>query len=104
MLVLSRKAGEKIVIGDNIILEVMRVKGSRITLGLVAPENVKILRAELEPNHFSTKKSCELPAKASCGLTSLEIQPVSCQSIGPADSRVVYPTDLANSTGLIQAC
>ncbi len=49
MLILSRKAGEKIVIDDKIVVEVVRVVGTRITLGIAAPANVKILRAELEP-------------------------------------------------------
>ncbi len=47
MLVLSRKVGDKIVIGDNITVEVVRIKGNRITLGLVAPANVTIMRSEL---------------------------------------------------------
>lgn len=47
MLVLSRKIGEKIVIGDNIVVEVVKVKGNRVSLGLVAPANVSIMRAEL---------------------------------------------------------
>ena len=47
MLVLSRKAGEKLVIDDNITLEVLKIQGNRITIGLVAPANVKILRGEL---------------------------------------------------------
>lgn len=47
MLVLSRKMGEKLVIDGNIIVEVVRIQGNRITLGLVAPADVKILRGEL---------------------------------------------------------
>lgn len=50
MLVLSRKVGEKIVIGDNIEIEVVRVKGNRVTIGLVAPAAVPILRGELNRN------------------------------------------------------
>ncbi len=49
MLVLSRKVGEKLVIDGNITVEVVRIQGKRITLGLVAPADVKILRAELNP-------------------------------------------------------
>jgi len=45
-LVLSRKVGEKLVIDGNITVEVVRIQGNRITLGLVAPANVKILRGE----------------------------------------------------------
>lgn len=47
MLVLSRKVGEKIVIDGNITLEVVKIQGNRITLGIVAPSAVKILRGEL---------------------------------------------------------
>lgn len=49
MLVLSRKIGEKLVIDGNITVQVVRVKGNRITLGIVAPAEVKVLRGELEP-------------------------------------------------------
>jgi carbon storage regulator len=48
MLVLSRKSGERICIGDNITIEVRRVAGNRVTLALDAPRNVRILRGELE--------------------------------------------------------
>ena len=48
MLVLSRKVGEKLVIGENVTLEVLRVQGNRVTLGLEAPRDVKILRSELQ--------------------------------------------------------
>jgi carbon storage regulator CsrA len=48
MLILSRKVGERIRIGDAIEVVVQRVCGERVTLGLAAPQNVKILRGELE--------------------------------------------------------
>ncbi len=48
MLVLSRKEGEKLVIGDNIVLVVSKICGNRITLGIEAPSDVKILRGELK--------------------------------------------------------
>ena len=48
MLVLSRKVGEKLVIDGNITVEIVRIQGNRITLGLVAPADVKILRGELQ--------------------------------------------------------
>ena len=47
MLVLSRKVGEKLVFDGNITVEVVKIQGNRITLGLVAPSDVKILRGEL---------------------------------------------------------
>jgi carbon storage regulator len=47
MLVLSRKVGDKLVIDGNITVEVVKISGNRISLGIVAPSNVKILRGEL---------------------------------------------------------
>jgi len=47
MLVLSRKVGERIHIGNDIFVEVRRVAGSRVTLAINAPKNVRILRGEL---------------------------------------------------------
>lgn len=56
MLVLSRKVGEKLVIDGNITVEVVRIQGNRITLGLVAPADVKILRGELNTSMQPSKK------------------------------------------------
>lgn len=47
MLILSRKAGEKLVIGNDVIVEVVRVRGNRVTLGLTAPAEIAIMRSEL---------------------------------------------------------
>ncbi len=47
MLVLSRKMGERIHIGEDIFVEVRRVAGNRVTLAVCAPKNVRILRGEL---------------------------------------------------------
>ena len=49
MLVLSRKVGEQIVIGEGIVVVVKRITGQRVTLGIEAPGNVHIVRGELEP-------------------------------------------------------
>jgi carbon storage regulator len=48
MLVLSRKVGQELVIGDNIRITVNRVGGSRVTLGISAPGDVRVVRGELE--------------------------------------------------------
>jgi carbon storage regulator len=48
MLVLSRKVGERIHVGEDIVLEVRRISGNRVTLALEAPRDVRILRGELE--------------------------------------------------------
>jgi len=49
MLVLSRKVGEKLVIGGNITVVVSRIAGNRVTLAIEAPKEVRIVRGELAP-------------------------------------------------------
>ncbi len=49
MLVLSRKESEKIMLGDSIVLTIVRVSGDRVRLGIEAPSDMLILRSELEP-------------------------------------------------------
>jgi len=48
MLVLSRKMGETITIGDRIVVSIIKLEGGRVRLGVDAPEDVRILRAELK--------------------------------------------------------
>jgi carbon storage regulator CsrA len=48
MLVLSRKVGERIHVGDDITIEIRRIAGNRVTIALGAPRDVRILRGELE--------------------------------------------------------
>lgn len=48
MLVLSRKLNEKITIGENITITVVRVSGNTIRLGIDAPRDVRVVRGELE--------------------------------------------------------
>jgi carbon storage regulator len=47
MLVIRRKAGESLLIGDGIEIEVIDVSPSRVKLGIKAPEDVTILRKEI---------------------------------------------------------
>lgn len=47
MLVLSRKEGERLVIGENITLVISKVVGNRVTIGIEAPKDVKVMRGEL---------------------------------------------------------
>ncbi len=49
MLVLSRKLGEKILIGDSIVLTVVKIDRNQIRLGIEAPPDVAIYREEIAP-------------------------------------------------------
>lgn len=50
MLVLTRKAQEEILIGDSIRISIVRIKGNTVRLGIEAPRDVRVVRAELPPH------------------------------------------------------
>lgn len=47
MLILTRKAGEKLVINDNIVITILEFKGNQVRVGIDAPDEVSILREEV---------------------------------------------------------
>lgn len=47
MLVLRRKVGESICIGDTIVVTILAVEGQRIKIGVSAPDEVSVVREEL---------------------------------------------------------
>jgi carbon storage regulator len=49
MLVLSRKVGQKIVLGDQVTITINRISGGRVSLGITAPPGVRVVRSELGP-------------------------------------------------------
>jgi carbon storage regulator len=50
MLVLSRKQSERIRLGKDIVVTVVRVAGDKVRLGIEAPSDIVVLRDELEPH------------------------------------------------------
>jgi carbon storage regulator len=60
MLVLSRKVGEKILIGDNISVTVVRVAQGIVRIGVEAPQNMPVVREEIKDQmreHKPAKKA-----------------------------------------------
>jgi carbon storage regulator len=47
MLVLSRKVGEQIVVGNNVIITVTRIQGDKVRIGVEAPANIPVHRSEV---------------------------------------------------------
>ena len=47
MLVLTRKAGERIQIGEDVVLEILEVRQGQVRLGIEAPRHVRIFREEV---------------------------------------------------------
>jgi carbon storage regulator len=66
MLVLSRKADEAIVLDGAVRITVLGVKGDRVRLGIEAPRDVMVDRAEV---HERRTQFVEMPAYASCGAS-----------------------------------
>ena len=56
MLVLSRKIGEQIKIGADVIVTLLRVMGDRARIGIDAPREVPIIRTEIEESSPQTLK------------------------------------------------
>lgn len=62
MLVLSRKTGEQVCIDEHILIKVLEVRGNYIRLGVEAPADVPIRRAELpRPVPSPASTSCPAP-------------------------------------------
>jgi carbon storage regulator len=59
VLVLSRRSGESIVIGDSIVLTVVAVSGTRVKLGIAAPTSIPILRHEVADELRSIRSIAE---------------------------------------------
>ena len=55
MLVLTRKLMEKLFIGDDICVTVVRLEGGQVRLGIEAPREVAVIRAELVPERLGPK-------------------------------------------------
>ena len=75
MLIVTRRAGEKIMLGDDIVVEVMEVTGNSVRIGIAAPRSLPVYREELwEAVRAENRAAAEadtdaLPAPRSAGLT-----------------------------------
>jgi carbon storage regulator len=47
MLILTRREGESVLIGDEVTITVLRVKGNQVRLGVNAPKNIAVQREEI---------------------------------------------------------
>ncbi len=47
MLIITRRAGERIMVGDDVVVEVMEVVGNSVRIGISAPRSVAVYREEI---------------------------------------------------------
>lgn len=50
LLILTRKIGESLIIGDNIRITVLEIRGKQVRLGIEAPPDIAVMREELSQN------------------------------------------------------
>lgn len=75
MLILSRKTGESIMIGDDVVVRVVEVRGDVVRLGIDAPRSTPVhreeVRRELEAANRSAASSASSPAATLKSLADL---------------------------------
>jgi len=71
MLVLSRKQGERLMIGSDIVLTINRISGNRVAIGIEAPRDIRIIRGELD--RFEVTQGGAAPVAMSMDESSLAI-------------------------------
>jgi carbon storage regulator len=64
MLRITRRSGERIVLGDDVFIEVIEVSGQTVRLGIDAPRSVRIYREEI---WLEVKRENEAAAQAATG-------------------------------------
>ncbi|MEN9625965.1 MAG: Carbon storage regulator [archaeon] len=79
MLVISRKAGDQLVIGDDIIVTVVKVEGDKVRIGIDAPSEVPVNRDEIQARKDAEIKTGGLEK----GVADI---PTSGNSEGPGSS------------------
>jgi carbon storage regulator len=65
MLVLTRKVGEKLVIGNEIVVEVLSISGEGVRLGVVAPRETSIHRYEVFEEIQAANRAASAPSASS---------------------------------------
>lgn len=68
MLVLSRRVGEQIMIGDDIVVTVVDVRHDTVRLGIVAPRSVTVNRAEVRQAVEEANREAAMASQDSIGI------------------------------------
>jgi carbon storage regulator len=88
MLVLTRKLMEKLYIGDDVCVTVVRLEGGQVRLGIDAPRDVAVVRAELldgrEPSPRVHQETSGTPPPLSLKIRPVETRGIDIRRRGPS--------------------
>ena len=70
MLVLSRRIGESVVVGDDVTITVLEVRGDVVRIGIDAPRSVRVHRAELLAELVDSNTSAASPSETAVASLS----------------------------------
>jgi carbon storage regulator len=82
MLVLTRKLMERLFIGDDICITVVRLEAGQVRLGIEAPREVAVVRAELVPERATTGPQAGHIARSSSGRGEIRHSPYGARGNG----------------------
>jgi carbon storage regulator len=85
MLILTRRPGERVVIGEDVLVTVMEISGQTVRLGIAAPEGLPIYREEIwlavkEENRAAAAAADELPTATDALPTRSDALPTPSQA------------------------
>ena len=75
MLVLTRRAGESVIIGDNVIITVLEARGDVIRLGIEAPREVQVHREEVYRELQAANREAASPSEDAVKAVTKVMQP-----------------------------
>ncbi len=103
MLVLTRKLMEKLYIGEDICVTVVRLEGGQVRLGIEAPREVSVVRAELVPERCNMSPRCGQRAAGPASLADCAPppgRPAETADLGRAEPGVRIPQASAHGNGI----
>ena len=86
MLVLTRKSGESLLLGDEIEIRIVRIDGDQVRIGIVAPRSVQIVRGELVEEIERETSAAAAPNREALGHLSRRLK-----NNAPATAVVAVP-------------
>lgn len=90
MLILTRKPGESLYVGDNVKITIVEIKGNQIRVGIEAPQYIRIYREEIYVQiQEENRKAAEAAVATDAGLEGLPSFGRSAEPSAPGEETVV---------------